>query len=416
MRKSLQLSSKISETRQFLNEFAGIDAPSEEQLAEAEARSAALSKLEREYRVALVTESEEEERKSREEPDAERRELNALLDRAEVSQYVGAALTNASVGGAEAELSAGFNLPVGQFPLDLLEARQAPTDAPTEQRADAATPAPATTGVQQQTIGARVFGRSVAGMVGYQFPTMGPGQTMYPYITSGPSAQAYAADAEISSVAGAFAVSTLGPKRIGSRLTFRELDTLKLSGMESALRADIVAALQDEVDEQLLIGDGVDPNIKGVYNGLVAANTSTAVATFQSAVKDLGSMIDGKYAHGLNDLVLVSHPDLRQFFIPLFRSNDSELTAEDYIVNRCGGYFTSSHMPGTTATKVGALIYRRGSGLPVTAVAPTWRGVEVQRDPYTAGAKGWTFLTVHIYMNSAVVRSDAYQRLDFKVS
>ena len=413
MRKSLELSSKISEVRQALNEFAGVDEPTDEQVDEAERRAKELSSLEKRYRVALATEDEEEQATDRETPDAEAREWDRMLNGASVGSFIKAASDGMAPTGVEAEIHQHLKLPPNQFPLDILETRSAPV----EQRADAATPSPSDIGANQNSIGGRVFARTAASRVGYSFPTVGPGEQQYPYLVSSGTAPApYAADAEVDSTAGSFSVETVGPKRLGARVTFRTLDAVKLAGIEEALRADVQMALSEVVDKQLLTGNGVDPNLEGILLGLADANTSTAVATYASIVKDLGAQIDGKYAHNLSDLTLVAHPGLRQFVISLFRANETEATAEEFIDRRTGGFITSANMPAKAANKETCLVHRRGSGLAVTAVAPTWRGVEVVRDNLTSAAKGWIHLNFSLYMGAARVRDGAYGLLKFKTA
>ena len=133
---------RLSQVRERLNEIGGLegDAYNDEIRTEEATLQAEYPDLERRHRSAIIAEGEGETRPA--EPDAEARERVELRSKAQLTTYLRAALAGRRVDGAEAELQSAAGIGEG-IPLELWDVPQPET----EQRADAATGAPGTVGV-----------------------------------------------------------------------------------------------------------------------------------------------------------------------------------------------------------------------------------------------------------------------------
>ena len=109
MLRSQELTLRISEIRQRLNELAGKDSLSTEERAEVDTLSAELSGKETQYRAAVQAE-EAESREHRAAGDGESAELRSLTGRVRCGEYLQAAVEQRAVSGAEAEMNAAVGL------------------------------------------------------------------------------------------------------------------------------------------------------------------------------------------------------------------------------------------------------------------------------------------------------------------
>lgn len=184
---------RLSEVREQINTAQAAGKPPEE----LEALRQELIGLESRYREELQAEPPPH---PTEQPGGHGAEVRALLGRAELGNYVGAAVENRAVEGAEAELSAALETRTAEnggvmIPWELLD--PGPGEQRAEVRQDAATALTATSGVGtvQDMIIARVFAETAAAFLGVRMKGVGVGQHSFPIITAGQTADLKAAGA-----------------------------------------------------------------------------------------------------------------------------------------------------------------------------------------------------------------------------
>ena len=162
---ALQIRLCLSQVRQRLNEIAWLEgnAFTDEIRAEAESLQNEYADLETRHQAAIVAEGEAETRANGEDADAdaEARERLDLRTRASLTAYLRAALSGRQVDGAEAELRAAAGIGDG-IPLELWDT----ANGDRETRADTATGAPGTVGVNLDRIRPAVFAASIAPRLG----------------------------------------------------------------------------------------------------------------------------------------------------------------------------------------------------------------------------------------------------------
>ena len=124
---------------------------------------------------------------------------------------------------------------------------------------------------------------------------------------------------------------------------------MMLQGLEQALRTDLTAALANEIDDQLLNGDGASPNLKGLVHNRADANAGAAAegSHLRQPRSTLSAgLLDGKYARDFSGIQLASHPKLMAHVNWLcFRSNESEATVLQWLRANVGSYVTSANLP-----------------------------------------------------------------------
>ena len=152
---------QLSQVRERLNTIGQLegDAYTDEIRSEETALQTEYGDLERRHRSAIMAEPEGETREVA--PDAEQRERVELRSRASLMGYLRAALAGRRVDGPEAELQAAAGIGEG-IPLELWDVPQPAT----EQRADAATDAPGTVGLNLDRLRLAVFANSIAPRLG----------------------------------------------------------------------------------------------------------------------------------------------------------------------------------------------------------------------------------------------------------
>ena len=101
--------------------------------------------------------------------------------------------------------------------------------------------------------------------LGIERPTVGVGESTYVALVSGAAADFRSDGVAKDADAATFSTKTVSPSRVTARYLFGVESTVRLAGMEAALRADLAATLADKLDAVALSGQAA------------AANTSPAV-------------------------------------------------------------------------------------------------------------------------------------------
>ena len=395
--------------------------------------------LERQLRAAVIA-VEQEDAEQRDDgdkggdaPDAEMRERVELRSRASLTNYLLAAMQGRMVSGAEAELRAAAG--VTNIPLELWDV---PEQRSAEDREDRAiTPAPGTVGVNLDRIRPAVFANSIAPRIGIEMPRVMSGTYASATITTSQTAAAKQksphADAAAVATAGAFTVTTATPKRISARMeiAIEDVAAVGQENFESILRENLALVLSDALDQQAINGDGVAPNLVGMFQRLGDPTAApTDVSDFDAFAAAHADGIDGLWANTLKDVSIVCGPATMSLAARTFQSAASykgEMSAAAYAMMQTGGFWTNKRMPDAetfmTVTDVQqAILYRKGrsmmggAGAMRTAVCPHWNEVSIDAI-FSGSASGVRAFTMHVLLGDViVVQPDAYEQIAFKVA
>ena len=347
--------------------------------------------------------------------DAEHREFVKLRSRVSVGRYLDAGIRSQRVDGAELEFRQAVKAADRTIPYEAFE------EEPVEERADAATAAPGTVGVNMQGIVPNVFSMSAAAFLAIGMPRVPSGQYSIPRLTTDLTAGTKGKGAAQESTAGAFTVISAKPKRIGARLSLRaeDLAEVGIPGFESSLRQNLRMVLGDTLDVQLLRGDGQGANLNGLATQLAADAAQANANSYANAASDLAAYIDGKFAHKLSDLRVIHNIAVYARLAALFATNDDSKSHLDWCSTHGIEAVANANMAASAANVGDSIVVRAGmargkSGM--CAVAPVWGNIEIT-DIYTDSASAMQHVSLHLLLGNVLVRyPEAYRQWKVKTA
>ena len=396
---------KTVELREQINKLAG-DETAEGQKRLTELREQGI-KAEAELVEALKAEPVGHQTVSHEGDDPETRERAALRSKATLGAWVTAAAEGRTVTGAEAEYGAACGVADGRMPVTLFE-------RPVEKRV--VTPTPATIGIQQHAILPALFDRSIAGFLGISMPTVPVGTPAYPYLTTSVTASMLAQSAAAPETAGAFEVKTASVRRLAGSFKITKEDLTKLSGLEESLRNNLSMVLSDQLDNQILNGDGNAPNLDGLFKELTdPAAPASGDKTFEKWLERVVGYVDGLLATDTMGLRLLVGMETYRTFVQTLRGADTTTSFGAYVGSQIAG-LRSTRRVAAAVSNIQQAIIRRGMEADICK-APVWMGVEFIRDPYTGAGKGEIVITATTLLGGlAITRPDAFAQTSFRLA
>ena len=407
MLQSQKLEIRSVEIRGRLAELAGMESLEEDQRTELKDKTAELRQVESQRVAALEIEAlEDAQEKSTNgtSPDPEERERQDLLGKARLGNALRAVIEGRPLQGAEAELRSAYGL-LGDHdvPLEMFEPRG-------EERAE--TPAPGTTPINQRPVQPFLYQMGVAGYLGIDLHQVGTGTPSFPVLTTGTSVAMKAKGAAADEGAGAFTVVTSSPKRITGSFRVRAEDMAVFPQLEDSLRRDLPQSLANQVEEQLLNGDGQAPNINGLLKRLTDPDAEAAKNTAATYVSKIVGALDGLHGYTLKDLRALAGKETYQAMAGAFFVNTA-VSAVSYLDSATGGVRMTDRIADVAAA-VQAGIVRVGMR-PWSAVAAVWGGVSLIRDIYSDAGKGEVIVTaMQLISDVHVLRSGAFAQVSFK--
>lgn len=415
MKRKRAIEIRQSEIREAMN---GPEEPAN--AAELRAESA---KLEIEYRGILAAEGESEERAEdtpetalpedvADELDAEVRERQRLEGRVELRRYLAAAMRDAELDGAEAELNAAVELR-GTGGVAVPWAALALPE-PDEQRQDAHTPAPANVARTLAPVIPRVFATGIARYLGIAMPMVPAGERQYTYLSAGADPEMKAKGAAVDADAATFTPVDFSPVRLTARYLFRREDVASFAGMEAALRGDLSMVMQESMDNQILNGTGVAPNVDGLLataanGGLDDVANPGAVVTAATLIDTYAALVDGRYAK-TQGAVRVA------IGAATYAKLASLVQGDAYVYDRYAMQTRIEALMPAAAANVQQAVAAKVNAPGPNAVAPVWEGLELIRDPYTGAAKAEVAVTAIMLWNFGLIRKAGFARLKFKLA
>lgn len=400
MSPKARLSLELSEKRQKLNELLAVapDKLTKEQREEMQTLSGRLQEVEVELRAAIVA---EETAETRIPGTPEEREFRALVNRADLGQIFGAAMTHGHTDGATQELQQHHELNPNQVPLDLLETRQA---GPGGLETRDVTPAPANVGQNQAPIIPAVFPLAVASFLGVDMPRVAVGDSIFPVLTSratvgGPHTDSTA----VTETTGAFDAEVLNPARLQASFFWKRTDAARFAGLGESLRENLNMALGDALDQQVISG------ANGLLTGTNLENhAASGVTDFPTYIKELAfGRVDGIYAGMVGDLRVVVGAATYGHAGAVYRNTSVDRTALDRLMDLTGGVRVSAHVPVPASNKQNAIIRR---GMRRDMVAPMWQGVTLIPDEVTKAATGEIVVTAVLLHAVKIIRKAGFYK------
>ena len=419
MLKSQRLLLEQSEKRQKVNALLGKDSLTDEERAELDTLTTRLQQIETEYRAAVTVEASEtqETRNAPDGLDAEHRERLDLRRRCMLTRYFQSRLGGAALRGAELEYLAADGVPEGSIPLSVMDPD--PRDR-AEQRADAPTPAPSTTGRIIAPIVPAVFEMSVASYLMVEMPRVMSGSYNVPRITTSLTAGWKAAGGDTDSTAAALTVASTTVKRLSGRMSLRIEDVVNvgMEDFEASLRMNLSQVVGNALDKAVLNGSGASDQPTGLLQRLTDPSAPSTTADFANFVSVAAGAISASelWVSGLPDVRTLCGPATMELSEEVFRGNDSYISAAAYLRQQTGGWRSNAHVPAAASNVQQAVQVMLGRpGLSIARM-PTWGRLEID-DIYSGSGKAETYRTVHVLCGDLLIlHPDAYRQVAYKVS
>ena len=410
MLRSQKLEIKSVEIRGRLSELAGLDSLEEDQRTELKEKAAELRQVEEQRVASLEIETLESEQAEKStngtNPDPEERERQEILGKARLGNTLRAVMDGRPLQGAENELRSAYGLSGDhEIPHELFEPREAK-----DQRA--ATDAPATgTQVNEQPVQPFIYKEGVAGFLGIDMPQVGGGTASHPVLTTGTPAGMKEKGGAADETAAAFTISTSTPKRVTGSFRVRVEDMAIFPQLEDSLRRDIPMSLSNAVEEQILNGDGVAPNINGLLQRLTDPDEAMEKHTPGTYVSTVAGSLDGIHGYTLGDLRTLAGKQTYQAMASGY-FDSTAVSVASYLDTYTGGLRMSDLIPDV-ASSVQPGIVRLGMR-PMCAVSGVWGGVTLIRDIYSGAASGEIVVTaLQLIGDVHVLRDGSFAEVSF---
>ena len=419
MKTSAKLTIRASEVRSEINKLE----PGDKTVEKRRELMASLETIEAEFRTAVEAESKDDgtEHRGGDGLTAEERERRGLESKAELRNVVSGLLQGHEPTGAEAEYQKAMGMSGTVLPWEMVAPRM--RSQPAEHRADAATPAPATSNVNQRDPLGRVFARSATMALGVPMPAVPTGDVNHPVLTAGNSASILAKDGGIGDAgAGTITAITLSPKRIQAEYILRREDRARLLGLEELLRADLSAQCSDLLDSQVLAGDGVAPNIGGFLSvaangGLPALAATGAEVDYAAALVELNRAVDGEYAGSTGELAFVIGAASYRKLGSLVNSGSGETATSTYM-RMAQRLMASANVTAPTNANVQQGIVAKLGAMGANSVCPVWSGIQLLVDEVSSDLRkaGQISLTYIMLVDFKILRKAGFSRVTFQVA
>ena len=422
MKKSQDLQLKISLARERLakvvekrNALPQGEPVSSDILKEMDESVGAIQPLEVEYRASIVLEDEQENKEKREQSadfeTSEKRQLNELISKASLFDFVDEARSGKSVNGASLECRQallGEGAKENLLPIQLLAPKF--NENKIEERADAESTL--ASGSENKALNPNflnsVFPQSNLNALGIPMIPVPVGEAQFVAVTTAPTAGVPARAAAQDAEAVVFEPFSLTPRRAQSRVQFARESTFRMAGLEELLRTEIRNSLGNELDKQVISG------ANGFTNELTNP-TDPAVITYQNFVDTYTGLIDGTYSAKLSDLRVICGAKTYEVAVTKFRTTSSEVSATDFIDSRTAGLSVSGHIPAP-ASNIQRAVVAKISAPGNNAVLPVWTGLEILVDPYSESSKGLISLTATLFFNFKILREAAFALVEHKTA
>ena len=414
---------QISEQRTKINDILKQETRSQEDLNQLTELTTRSQNLEIEYRAAVVSEGQEEQRKLGEtqDGDGESAELRSLFSRVSLNDYLAPASAGTGVDGAARELNAALGVSVMghsggvAVPFQMLMERRA--DNP-ELETRAYTDTSNNDGQEtQRPILQRLFGPGVMDYLGVRIDSVPVGRAEWPLLSSGTtSAQTKEGTAAAAAAAATFTYANMKPKRLTGSYEYTVEMAASVSDLEAALRRDLADVIKSKMTDTIINGTAPTNSNPQHIQGFLTKVTSTdfgALATASTFGELHANGVDGIHAEMESQVKSVIGITTYQRAAGVYLAGSGE-AGSDLLKRRSGGCYASSYIPDVATHKQSAILHSAGpnggGAMRGDSVAAMWPSMEVIRDHYTKAGEGGVVLTWITLWDAVVAfRTGAYK-------
>ena len=198
------------------------------------------------------------------------------------------------------------------------------------------------------------------------------------------------------------------------------------------MRQHISLAVSDELDDQMLNGDGSSDDLIGFFERLDDPTAPAAgVVDFDGFIATFAAGIDGLWANTMGEISIVAGPDTYRLSATTFRDRVidtgqrggvslGDVSLADYAAAHTAGWWTNKRMPATATNVQAAILCRKGRRMMPSpmrmAVCPSWGYFSVD-DIYSGALKGQRRFVISTLVGDLIlVQKAAYDEVAFRVS
>ena len=216
-------------------------------------------------------------------------------------------------------------------------------------------------------------------------------------------------------------VNEMKPSRAAVNGKYSIEDDLRLPGMADAIERDMRAAMAEDVDRTVFIGDsGANENVADIagfttYTGVAEPTlTQTNKVKADETLKVFLTQLDGIYAASLADLRIVASKGANTLWFSTIHAAavDNQTIAQFLMASGMAWTMRGAIEDNTANNDFGAFM-GLARGIEGAAIAAVWDAGQLIRDPYTNSKTGEVELTLNYLWNFKVVRTHNFKRLKF---
>lgn len=403
MLDSVKIARRQSEIRQQLAGIVGKDSPSDEETRSMETLDTEYRANETRYRAALIAEDTERRNAGDELETRSGREWADLVAGFELRQVVAALEEGRSLSGQTAEIVQEMRSHGGYrgIPVPLAALEQRELVAGTTTSGDVPKP------VTIRPLIDRIFPASVASRLGGEVINITQGAVAIPVATAG--AIAGWAPTEGANVPGPtpfdFAERMLEPDHtlgVHMRITRKALKQAG-DGLEQAIRRDMNAAVQMELDRAILMGSGANGQPLGILPGsgsygipVTPVGAGASWAAFRAASV---AFMDGNFVKSPGDIRMGFNPEI-------WAELDDALIAGTAVSqwDRLVKHIPASQIALAPTLPEGTAVLTTNTGGIAPFYVGIWGGMDLIRDPYSDAQSGTLRLTALLTADVTVAR------------
>ena len=344
--------------------------------------------------------------------DGEGKELRELRQNVNFERYIAAAMAGGGVhNGAELEYNQHLGIAANYFPMEMLAPKPLETRAARDGDAMAS----------QASWLDRVMAGTAAERLGVSFRTVAPGVANFPATTAGGSPIQRGRTEAVTESTYTVAVTEIKPSRAAVNGKYSIEDDLRLPGMADAIERDMRAAMAEDVDRTIFVGDSGANEANADIDGF---NTYTSVGEAQitqsnkvkadETLKVFLAQLDGIYAASLADLRIVASKGANTLWFSTIHAAavDNQTVAQFLMASGLAWTMRGSLEDNTANGDFGAFM-GLARGIEGAAIAAVWDAGQLVRDPFTNAKTGEVELTLNYLWNFKVVRTNNFKRLKF---
>ena len=266
----------------------------------------------------------------------------------------------------------------------------------------------------------RVFAGSAAQRLGISFRNVAPGVAAYPVTTAGGTPVQRGRSQAVTESTYTVAVTEIKPSRAAVHGIYSIEDDARLPGIADAIQRDMRAAMVEDVDRTIFVGDSGANEAAGDITGLQTAGISEATLSQSNKVKGPQSLavflgyVDGRYASRLADLRVVAAQGANTlWYSTVVNSAASNETIAQFLMANGLTWSVRGGIQDSSANNEFGAFVGLPNGIDGSAIAAVWDQGQMIVDPYANATSGEVKLTLNYLWQFKVPRTANFKRLKF---